>query len=1059
MQKILIAGIMLILGVSALAQPVRQQWDRPMQLVRCSIDVKADPFTANTFIELEFYNPNKVEIEGLFRFSLNPGQAITAFQLDLNGRYRDGSIEEKGKATGAYNSIVGKRIDPALLTMDGLNQYSLRIYPIAPKSSRKVTMTIQQLMQRNKESIDYFLPALNLRDTVQQFMLQVNVSNSNQLPRTGEGLIKSLGFQNGKQHHRLHQSAQRIVLNKPIAFHLPLPSGTFYCTRQMEKDRHFALSYKPRIADPYAISPKTLTVFWDVSASGNSREISREINFLKQYLAYHKLSRIRIVSFNYRIQDTAEFYTANQFNSRWDQYLAGLKYDGATQLGCLDFSADRSDAILIFSDGNSSYGKDLPKPGSAPIFCIGSNMLNKAHLDRIIGESGGERIDLSRLSISEAVRKASNVNFILMDIRSASGRTIIEHQQLDRYRDHLLMWGTMGNATDSLIFEYGNNSNRGFHDKVFLDGRKECPGSGLDRLEALHEFDGMIRSGNWQKILLFGKEQKMVTPHTAYLVLERIEDYITYNIEPPKELEKECAERNYVKRDNTPWLKQSGETEILQGIASFYNHRIKSWNAGSAPISIPAPEVKSLDANPGLVAIQPQETGNAGNAMMMPNRQSNMDEVVVVGYGMRRKDMTSSVTTVRTDQFAGAASIEQALQGRVAGLSIQAPQGYVGNGTSEVRIRGLSSINNSQPLYVLDGLPIQSGDINDVISLSDIESITVHKDASATALFGSRAANGVIAIESKKGKRYHPYYPSSQPYKLNKLKDVDYLRKFKQAPLDQKINKYRELQESFGSEPGFYFDVARHLYEIGYHKEAIACLTNAAEVSGGNLAVLKATGFVLEEWKEYDEALLVFEQVRLQSEELSAYRNLALVHYLRGEVQKAIDLIYMAITRDSGPMEYAERPLKAMMLAEMNAMIALNENQLNLSGINPGLIKPLPVDLRIVVDGNLPGLTGGLSITEPGKIRDKNQVPYLANHVNEYYYNSGIAEFQRPVALPGKYLINLNYYDRSHLQVPAFVRITSFKNFGKKGQSIEVQNVIMDNQNGLVEIGEVEVGR
>ena len=103
---------MLILSASALAQPARQQWDRPMQLVRCSVDIKADPFTANTFIELEFYNPNKVEIEGLFRFNLNPGQAITAFQLDLNGHYRDGSIEEKGKATGAYNSIVGKRIDP-----------------------------------------------------------------------------------------------------------------------------------------------------------------------------------------------------------------------------------------------------------------------------------------------------------------------------------------------------------------------------------------------------------------------------------------------------------------------------------------------------------------------------------------------------------------------------------------------------------------------------------------------------------------------------------------------------------------------------------------------------------------------------------------------------------------------------------------------------------------------------------------------------------------------------------------------------------------------------------
>ena len=221
--------------------------------------------------------------------------------------------------------------------------------------------------------------------------------------------------------------------------------------------------------------------------------------------------------------------------------------------------------------------------------------------------------------------------------------------------------------------------------------------------------------------------------------------------------------------------------------------------------------------------------------------------------------------------------------------------------------------------------------------------------------------------------------------------------------------------------------------------------------------VLKAIGFVLEEWKEYDEALLVFEQVRVQSEELSAYRNLAMVHYKRGDVQKAVDLIYRAIIRDNGPLEYSDRTLKAMMLGEMNAMIALHENQLNLSGINPGLIKPLPVDLRIVVDGNLPGLTGELTITEPGGDKDKKPQRHSANYVNGYYYNSGIVEFQRPEALPGKYLINLNYYDRSHINIPVFVRITSFKNFGKKGQSIEVQNVIMDNQNGLVEIGEVEM--
>ena len=140
-----------ILFFSVLSTTAQQRRGRSMELKSCSIDIKADMFTATTFIEMGFYNRHDTELEGLYSFELHPGQVITAFQLDLNGKYRDGSIEEKWKASNAYNTIVGKRIDPALLTMDYANHYSLRIYPVPAKGSRKVTMTIQQLLVREKK--------------------------------------------------------------------------------------------------------------------------------------------------------------------------------------------------------------------------------------------------------------------------------------------------------------------------------------------------------------------------------------------------------------------------------------------------------------------------------------------------------------------------------------------------------------------------------------------------------------------------------------------------------------------------------------------------------------------------------------------------------------------------------------------------------------------------------------------------------------------------------------------------------------------------------------------
>ena len=130
-----------------------------------------------------------------------------------------------------------------------------------------------------------------------------------------------------------------------------------------------------------------------------------------------------------------------------------------------------------------------------------------------------------------------------------------------------------------------------------------------------------------------------------------------------------------------------------------------------------------------------------------------LDEVVVIGYGsMARKDVTSSITTVKADQlnvgvFSDAASM---LQGKVAGLTITTTGDP--NGSPSITLRGSSSLRTGQamqPYYVIDGIP--GVDIS-IVAPDDIESIDVLRDATATAIYGSKAANGVIIINTKKGK-------------------------------------------------------------------------------------------------------------------------------------------------------------------------------------------------------------------------------------------------------------------------------------------------------------------
>lgn len=141
---------------------------------------------------------------------------------------------------------------------------------------------------------------------------------------------------------------------------------------------------------------------------------------------------------------------------------------------------------------------------------------------------------------------------------------------------------------------------------------------------------------------------------------------------------------------------------------------------------------------------------------------NSLKEVVVVGYGtVKRGDLTGAVSTVTSAavQQSVATTIDQVLQGRAAGVQIQSNSGTPG-GSSSVRIRGISSITGSnEPIYVIDGVIIDgnSGSLNSNplagINPSDIVSMDILKDASATAIYGSRAANGVIMVTTKTGKK------------------------------------------------------------------------------------------------------------------------------------------------------------------------------------------------------------------------------------------------------------------------------------------------------------------
>src|SRR6185436_11590792 len=160
-------------------------------------------------------------------------------------------------------------------------------------------------------------------------------------------------------------------------------------------------------------------------------------------------------------------------------------------------------------------------------------------------------------------------------------------------------------------------------------------------------------------------------------------------------------------------------------------------------------------------------TGKSSVNVSMVLTNNSLSEVVVIGYGTRmKKDLTGAVTAINAKDFNKGAIVtpEQLILGKVAGVSITPNDGAPGSG-STIRIRGGASLNASNdPLIVIDGMPLSNSGIAGapnalaLLNPNDIASFTVLKDASATAIYGSRASNGVIISTAKKGQSGKPKF-------------------------------------------------------------------------------------------------------------------------------------------------------------------------------------------------------------------------------------------------------------------------------------------------------------
>ena len=244
-----------------------------------------------------------------------------------------------------------------------------------------------------------------------------------------------------------------------------------------------------------------------------------------------------------------------------------------------------------------------------------------------------------------------------------------------------------------------------------------------------------------------------------------------------------------------------------------------------------------LNANKGdiivisFIGYQPQEAQAAASMnIILKDDTELLDEVVVIGYGsVKKDDLSGSVVAIKAEEMNKGAvtSPQELIMGKVPGLSVSQGDGAPGAG-STIRIRGGASLNASNdPLIVIDGIPVSNdaapGTPNALATINpnDIETFTVLKDASATAIYGSRASNGVIIIQTKKGTQdkikvsYSGTFTAKDPYKRIETLDAQSFREVMQAQYPEGTAQSADIQRILNVYPNQSTDWQDAIYQTG----------------------------------------------------------------------------------------------------------------------------------------------------------------------------------------------------------------------------------------------------
>jgi tetratricopeptide (TPR) repeat protein len=551
------------------------QTEQPVILTEVSIQAEIAGSIALTNIEMSFFNPNDRVLEGSLNFPLLDGQNVVRFAMDMNGQWREAVPVEKAKGQKVFEEIVRRGVDPGLLEKTEGNNYRARIYPILAKGVKRVAIGIQEVLVPGTGGAHFRLP-LNYPGQLKKFSLEISVPNPEVTPSIVQNSVPGLTLPEWNSHFSLAIAKQDFTAQGLIDLVIPpSPRPQAYTQRLGETIYFYSEINLPTTGNPRA-KPKQIAILWDSSASGGQRDHGREYDLLDQLFKAWGNVTVEII----RLRNSAESAKSYQVTGGdWASVrtaLAETTYDGATTLG--NFKPNKAvDQYLLFSDGLNNFGSYTFPETTAPLHAIVSAAeADIPYLKNLAERSLGELINLLVESPQEATARLLEQKPKLLGIDNNPSQVAhIFSNMISPTAGVLAVAGVLRTPQANLTIHYGLPGSQPERLVVALDSAKN---SGHLAARAWAQLKINALEPNYREnradILRTGQEFGIVTRETSLIILDRLEDYIQYDITPPADL-REAFNQQRVMRDNE---RQSKGQAQINRIVQLFQAKVEWWS-------------------------------------------------------------------------------------------------------------------------------------------------------------------------------------------------------------------------------------------------------------------------------------------------------------------------------------------------------------------------------------------------------------------------------------------------------------------------------------------------